>query len=127
MAEGAEGAESTYSGGVVANPAEMYRLQAALDELGETLSTAVQATDALPIDAVRPVVGPVGAEFMAALVSATTRHRQALADAARVSKSAAGVVGGTAQPYEVTDDSTAAALGRAGSGAGTAGTRVVRA
>lgn len=103
-------------GGVFATPEAMHGVQSGLSELGDVLSAAVHSADSLPVEALRPVLGAVGARFMDALVAATARHRRVLAEAAGVSRSAAAAVGGTAQLYEATDASSSAAIGRAGAG-----------
>ena len=87
-----------------------------LGTLAETLGGALQAVDALPIDAVAPVVGPVGADFMSALLAATERHREVLSGVARVTDAAGRLVLETGRLYEESDAGTAEALGAAGAG-----------
>ncbi|HMT48772.1 type VII secretion target [Dietzia sp. UBA5065] len=91
-------------------------LGAGLTALADTLRGALEAVDTLPIDAVAPVVGPVGADFLSALLAATARHREVLAGAARVSDAAGRLVLETARVYQDTDSGGAEAIGAAGSG-----------
>lgn len=92
----------------------LRELGTGLRELGSTLGSALQAVDGLPIDAVAPVVGPVGADFMSALLAATARHRDVLAGVARVTDAAGDLITETAGLYENTDTATAQTLGVAG-------------
>lgn len=97
-------------GALRVDPDALRRLEWGLAELGGTLGDAVGAVDSLPLGAVAPVLGPVGAEFVAALVDATSRHRQVLGDVARVSVSASEVVGAARRSFESTDAATGAAV-----------------
>ncbi|WP_010542044.1 type VII secretion target [Dietzia alimentaria] len=92
----------------------LRELGTGLRELGSSLGSALQAVDGLPVDAISPVVGPVGADFMSALLTATARHREVLAGVARVTDAAGDLITETAGLYEDTDTSTAQALGIAG-------------
>ena len=89
-------------------------LGAGLTTLAETLGGALEAVDSLPIEAVVPVVGPVGAEFMAALLAATSRHREVLAGVAGVTDAAGDLVLQTARLFEGADASGAGAISAAG-------------
>jgi hypothetical protein len=91
-----------------------------LTVLADTLGGVLQAVDSVPIDAVAPVVGPVGADFMSALLAATARHREVLAGVARVTDAAGRLVLETGRTFEDADSAGAAAIGAAGA-AGTGG------
>lgn len=92
----------------------LRELGTGLRELGSSLGSALQAVDGLPIDSISPVVGPVGADFMSALLAATSRHREVLSGVARVSDAAGDLIMESARLYENTDTATADALGAAG-------------
>ena len=93
----------------------LRELGAGLIALADTLGGALEAVDTLPIGAVAPVVGPVGADFMSALLAATARHREVLAGVARVTDAAGQLVLETGRVYEETDAGGADAIGAAGS------------
>ena len=85
-----------------------------LTTLAETLGSALEAVDSVPLAAVAPVLGPVGADFMSALLEATSRHRDVLAGVARVSDAAGDLVLDSARLFEDTDASGGRAIGNAG-------------
>lgn len=85
-----------------------------LRELGSSLGSALRAVDGIPIDAVSPVVGPVGADFMSALMAATARHREVLAGVARVTDAAGELVSESARLFEETDTAGGRAITDAG-------------
>ncbi|MBS7547234.1 type VII secretion target [Dietzia massiliensis] len=100
----------------------LRELGTGLTTLADTLGSALEAVDAVPIDAVAPVVGPVGADFMSALLAATARHREVLAGLTRVTDAAGDLVLQTGRLFEESDAAGAAAIGAAGTGtAGAAG------
>lgn len=92
----------------------LQELGTGLMTLAEVLGGALEAVDALPIEAVAPVVGPVGADFMAALTAATASHREVLAGVARVTDAAGALVLETGRVFAGTDDAGARAIGAAG-------------
>lgn len=92
----------------------LRELGTGLTTLAETLQGALETVDSLPLEAVAPVVGPVGAEFMSALMSATARHREVLAGVARVTDAAGDLVVESARLFEDTDTSGAGAISAAG-------------
>lgn len=92
----------------------LRELGTGLGELADTLGGALEAVDTLPIDAVAPVVGPVGADFMSALLAATARHREVLTGATRVADAAGHLVLETCRLYEDSDVAGADAIGAAG-------------
>ncbi|WP_314038450.1 type VII secretion target [Dietzia sp. CH92] len=94
----------------------LRELGAGLTTLADTLGGALEAVDAVPIDAVAPVVGPVGADFMSALLAATSRHREVLAGLVRVTDAAGELVLSTGRLFEGADAAGADAIGAAGSG-----------
>lgn len=94
----------------------LRELGTGLTTLADALGGAVHAVDGLPIDAVAPVVGPVGAEFMSALLAVTARHRAVLAGVARVSGAAGELVLETGRVFEDSDEGGAGAIGAAGTG-----------
>lgn len=87
-----------------------------LTALARTLGGALETVDSLPLEAVAPVVGPVGADFMSALLSATARHREVLAGVARVTDAAGDLVLESARLFEDTDSTGAGAIGAAARG-----------
>ena len=91
----------------------LRELGTGLTTLAEVLGGTLGAVDSLPIDAVAPVLGPVGADFMSALLTATARHREVLAGVARVSDAAGQLVLETGRLYSETDAAGADALGAA--------------
>ena len=97
----------------------LRELGTGLTTLAGTLGTALETADSLPIEALVPVVGPVGGEFMAALLAATQRHRDVLAGVARVTDAAGDLIVETARLYEDTDAAGADAIRAAGTGTGT--------
>ncbi|WP_216694626.1 type VII secretion target [Dietzia psychralcaliphila] len=99
----------------------LRELGTGLTTLADALGGTLGAVDALPLDAVAPVLGPVGADFMAALLSATARHREVLAGVARVSDAAGQLVLETGRVYAESDDAGADAIGAAGNGIGGTG------
>ena len=101
-------------GAIDAHVDGLRELGTGLRELGSSLGSALQAVDGLPIDSISPVVGPVGADFMSALLAATSRHREVLSGVARVSDAAGDLIMESARLYENTDTATADALGAAG-------------
>lgn len=94
----------------------LRELGTGLTTLADSLAGALQAVDGLPIGAVAPVVGPVGAEFMSALIAATARHREVLAGVARVTDAAGQLVLETGRVFEDSDAGGAGAIGAAGAG-----------
>lgn len=94
----------------------LRELGTGLTTLADTLGSALEAVNSLPIDAVAPVVGPVGADFMSALLAATDRHRDVLAGVARVTDAAGRLVLESGRLYEESDTAGAAAIGAAGTG-----------
>lgn len=94
----------------------LRELGTGLTTLADTLGSALDTVDSLPLEAVAPVVGPVGAEFMSALMSATARHREVLAGVARVTDAAGDLVLESARLFEGTDTAGAGAIGAAGRG-----------
>ncbi|MFN3602238.1 MAG: type VII secretion target [Dietzia sp.] len=105
----------------------LRELGTGLTTLADALGGALGAVDALPIDAVAPVLGPVGADFMSALLAATARHREVLAGVARVSDAAGQLVLETGRLYAESDSAGADAIGAAGTdggGTGVGGTGV---
>lgn len=92
----------------------LRELGTGLRELGSSLGSALEAVDGLPIDSISPVVGPVGADFMSALLAATARHREVLSGVARVSDAAGDLIIQSARAYEETDTATSEALGAVG-------------
>ena len=94
----------------------LRELGTGLTTLADTLGGALEAVDAVPIDAVAPVVGPVGADFMSALLAATARHREVLADLTRVTDAAGDLVLQTGRLFEESDAAGAAMIGAAGTG-----------
>lgn len=94
----------------------LRELGTGLMTLSETLEGALETVDSLPLEAVAPVVGPVGAEFMSALMSATARHREVLAGVARVTDAAGDLVLESARLFEGTDTAGAGAIASAGRG-----------
>ncbi|KAA0917012.1 type VII secretion target [Dietzia sp. ANT_WB102] len=92
----------------------LRELGTGLTTLADTLGGALEAVDGLPIDAVAPVVGPVGADFMSALMAATARHREVLAGLARVTDAAGELVLETTRLFEESDAAGARAIGTAG-------------
>lgn len=94
----------------------LRELGTGLTTLANALGGALEAVDALPVDAVAPVVGPVGADFMSALLAATARHRQVLAGVARVTDAAGQLVLETGRVYSESDAAGAGAIGAAGTG-----------
>jgi hypothetical protein len=92
----------------------LRELGTGLTTLADTLGGVLEAVDGLPIGAVAPVVGPVGADFMSALMDATARHREVLAGLTRVTDAAGDLVLETARLYEQSDAATARAIGAAG-------------
>lgn len=98
----------------------LRELGTGLTTLADTLGGALEAVDGLPIESVTPVVGPVGADFMSALMAATARHREVLAGLTRVTDAAGELVLETARLFDESDAAGAAAIGAAGA-AGAAG------
>ena len=94
----------------------LRELGTGLGSLADALESALGAVDSLPLEAVAPVVGPVGAEFMSALLAATERHREVLGGVTRVADAAGGLVLETCRLYEESDVAGAEAIGRAGRG-----------
>lgn len=94
----------------------LRELGTGLTTLAEALGGALEAVDTLPIDAVTPVVGPVGADFMSALLAATARHREVLAGVARVTDAAGQLVLETGRAFSEVDSAGAGAIGAAGAG-----------
>lgn len=94
----------------------LRELGTGLTTLADTLGSALEAVDAVPIDAVAPVVGPVGADFMSALLAATARHREVLAGLTRVTDAAGDLVLQTGRLFEEADVTGAATIGAAGTG-----------
>lgn len=92
----------------------LRELGTGLTTLAETLGGALDTVDSLPLAAIAPVVGPVGAEFMSALLAATSRHRDVLAGLTRTTDAAGELILATARLYEDTDAAGAAAIGAAG-------------
>lgn len=92
----------------------LRELGTGLTTLAGTLGSALETVDSLPLEAVAPVVGPVGAEFMSALMAATARHREVLAGVARVTDAAGDLVLETARVFEDTDAAGAGAISAAG-------------
>ena len=92
----------------------LQELGTGLMTLADVLGGALEAVDTLPIGAVAPVVGPVGADFMSALISATARHRDVLAGVARVTDAAGALVLETGRVFEESDAGGAQAIGAAG-------------
>lgn len=92
----------------------LRELGSGLGALADTLGGALEAVDTLPIDAVAPVVGPVGADFMSALLAATARHREVLWGVTRVTDAAGQLVLETSRLYEDSDAAGADAIGTAG-------------
>lgn len=88
----------------------LRELGAGLGALSDTLSGALEAVDTVPIDAVAPVVGPVGADFMFALLAATARHREVLSGVVRVTDAAGDLVLQTCRLYEESDVAGADAI-----------------
>ena len=77
----------------------LRELGTGLTTLAEVLGGTLGAVDSLPIDAVAPVLGPVGADFMSALLTATARHREVLAGVARVLGYPSGSAGEVEETY----------------------------
>ena len=94
----------------------MRELGAGLTTLADALGGALGAVDSLDLGTVASAVGPVGADFMSALLSATERHRGVLAGVARVTDAAGQLVLETGRVYAGTDAEGAAAIGAAGTG-----------
>lgn len=92
----------------------LRELGTGLTTLAGALGGALETVDSLPLEALVPVVGPVGGEFMAALLAATSRHRDVLAGVARVTDAAGDLIVETARLYEDTDAAGADAIGTAG-------------
>ncbi|HHX85078.1 MAG TPA: hypothetical protein GX694_07060 [Actinomycetales bacterium] len=88
----------------------LHDLGTGLGTLADQLGAALQAVDTLPIDAVSPVLGPVGADFLSALLDATARHREVLTDLTRVTGAAADLVSASGRLFEDTDAATATGL-----------------
>ena len=85
-----------------------------LGTLAEQLGSALRGVDALPLGAVAPVLGPVGADFLAALHAATARHREVLSDLVRVTGAAGDLVLQSSRLLSDADAATAAGIGSAG-------------
>lgn len=94
----------------------LRELGTGLTTLADSLGAALQAVDSLPIDAVAPVVGPVGADFLSALLAATARHRDVLAGVTRVTDAAGQLVLETGRVFEDSDVGGAETIGAAGTG-----------
>lgn len=92
----------------------LRELGTGLTTLADTLGGALEAVDGLPIEAVAPVVGPVGAEFMSALMAATARHREVLAGLAHVTDAAGELVLETTRLFQESDTAGARAISSAG-------------
>ena len=88
----------------------LVELGGGLGALADQLGSALRAVDSLPLDAVGPVLGPVGGEFVGALHAATARHREVLADLTRVAGAAGDLVLQTGRMLGDADAATAAAL-----------------
>ena len=84
-------------------PDGLEEVGAGLTGLADTLGNALQAVDSVPVDAVAPVLGPVGTRFTQALLAATSRHRQVLSDCTRVAAAAGDLVAATATVYREVD------------------------
>ncbi len=97
----------------------LRELGTGLTTLADTLGGALEAVDGLPIEAVTPVVGPVGADFMSALMAATARHREVLAGLTRVTDAAGELVLETARLFDESDAAGAGAIGAAGAAGAT--------
>lgn len=91
-------------------PDALEEVGAGLTGLADTLGDALRAVDAAPVDAVAPVLGPVGARFTRALLAATTRHRQVLADCTRVASASGELVTATAAMYRRVDGAGAGSI-----------------
>lgn len=91
----------------------LRELGTGLGALADTLGGALEAVDTLPIDAVAPVVGPVGADFMSALLAATARHREVLTGVTRVADAAGDLVLTSCRLYEESDVTGADAISAA--------------
>lgn len=103
------------AGGLTAVQIEGLReLGTGLETLADQLGSALRAVDTLPLDAVAPVLGPIGADFMSALLAATARHREVLTDLTRVTGAAGDLVLATGRLFEDADADTAAGLPSAG-------------
>lgn len=94
----------------------LRELGTGLTTLADSLGATLQAVDSLPIEAVAPVVGPVGADFLSALLAATARHRDVLAGVTRVTEAAGQLVLETGRVFEDSDVGGAEAIGAAGTG-----------
>lgn len=92
----------------------LQELGTGLMTLADVLGNALEAVDTVPVEAVAPVLGPVGADFMSALLSATARHRDVLAGVARVTDAAGALVMETGRVFEESDAEGARAVGTAG-------------
>ncbi|AVZ38838.1 MULTISPECIES: type VII secretion target [unclassified Dietzia] len=92
----------------------LRELGTGLTTLADALGGVLGAVDSLPLDEVAPVLGPVGADFMSALLAATARHREVLAGVARVSDAAGHLVLETGRVYTESDVGGAEAIGAAG-------------
>ena len=94
----------------------LRELGTGLTVLADTLGDVLGAVDAVPIEAVAPVVGPVGADFMSALLAATARHREVLAGVAGVTDAAGRLVLETGRVLGDADAAGADGIGAAGVG-----------
>jgi len=94
----------------------LRELGAGLTVLADTLGGVLGAVDSVPIDAVAPVVGPVGADFMSALLAATARHREVLAGVVGVTDAAGQLVLETGRVLADADAAGADGIGAAGVG-----------
>lgn len=101
-------------GGIDVHVDGLRELGTGLGTLADTLRSALDAVDTLPIDAVAPVVGPVGADFMSALLAATARHREVLGGVTHVTDAAGELVLETCRLFEESDTAGADAIGAAG-------------
>ena len=89
-----------------------------LGDLADTLQGALHAVDSIPLAQLGPVLGPVGADFLSALLDVTARHREVLGGAARVADAAGELVLATGRLYSDTDTRTAGDVSSAGSAMG---------
>jgi|GEM_PF-3050683 len=105
-------------GGTTVRPEGLRELGTGLEQLADTLGTALQAVDSVPLDVVGAVLGPVGAGFAEALLAATGRHRHVLSELTRVTGAAGELVLASERLYTGTDAGVAGAVGAAATPAG---------
>lgn len=101
---------------VVTDGIRSYAATAA--QAAEQITGAAGMDLAANLAALTPVMGPIGADFLASFAVAQTNHAKSVAALATHFVQTALAAESTADSYDTTDQATAAALGSAGNGIG---------